>query len=347
MKKVYLSLIVLVFTVNCSFAQWSTNGTCVYYNGGTVAIGTTTDPGAYYKLLVQGNYALGSPLGGSQGGYLLGGDSGFSYYSNKYSDGFFSLQDGLILIGDPAGDGNQTFIQLDDVGSQIYALAMGGYILSGGNNLQVNEGTSKTALGNAGNGSLFGTGYLGFNAARVGTTSWTVSGDGFHNGGGVIYNGINNGEIYFAPIENTGTAVKTLTDADVKSRIQFRITPTATYAKQIYVETTGWPDFVFKKGYALKPLSEVKGYIDQNQHLPDMPAAAIVEKDGINLGEMNKTLLKKVEELTLYLIQKDDEIKSQQDVNKQQKQINQSQEERLKKLSDQLEALSRQIAAKN
>jgi hypothetical protein len=69
-----------------------------------------------------------------------------------------------------------------------------------------------------------------------------------------------------------------------------------------------WPDYVFKKNYSLSPLSEVKTYIDQNSHLPDMPSAGQVTKEGINLGEMNKQLLKKVEELTLYLIEEDKEV---------------------------------------
>jgi len=75
---------------------------------------------------------------------------------------------------------------------------------------------------------------------------------------------------------------------------------------------TNWPDVVFKKDYTLMPLSEVKTYIDKNQHLPEIPAAAEVEKDGVNLGEMNRLLVKKVEELTLYLIEKDKQEKRQQ-----------------------------------
>ncbi|OCX50799.1 hypothetical protein BEL04_18895 [Mucilaginibacter sp. PPCGB 2223] len=70
-----------------------------------------------------------------------------------------------------------------------------------------------------------------------------------------------------------------------------------------------WPDYVFKKDYSLPSLSEVKTYIDKNAHLPEIPSAAEVEKDGQNLGEMNKLLLKKVEELTLYLIEKDKQLK--------------------------------------
>ncbi|NVM62199.1 hypothetical protein FHW88_000475 [Mucilaginibacter sp. SG538B] len=66
-----------------------------------------------------------------------------------------------------------------------------------------------------------------------------------------------------------------------------------------------WPDYVFKPSYQLPSLSEVKTYIDQHQHLPEIPSEQEIAKDGQNLGEMNKLLLKKVEELTLYLIEKD------------------------------------------
>jgi len=84
-----------------------------------------------------------------------------------------------------------------------------------------------------------------------------------------------------------------------------------------------WPDVVFKKDYALMPLSEVKTYIDKNQHLPEIPAAAEVEKDGVNLGEMNRLLVKKVEEMTLYLIELNKTVKEQQsEIDQLKKQIN-------------------------
>lgn len=86
-------------------------------------------------------------------------------------------------------------------------------------------------------------------------------------------------------------------------------------AKTIKVEITNWPDYILKKDYLLPSLSFVKNYIDQNQHLPDIPSEEDVTKEGLNLGEMNRLLLKKVEELTLYLIEKDAEVKQlQQDV---------------------------------
>jgi len=72
-----------------------------------------------------------------------------------------------------------------------------------------------------------------------------------------------------------------------------------------------WPDFVFKPTYQLPSLSEVKAYIDQSQHLPEIPSEQEIAKDGQNIGEMNKLLLNKVEELTLYLIEKGRQLKEQ------------------------------------
>ncbi|KAA2242425.1 hypothetical protein F0L74_07720 [Chitinophaga agrisoli] len=65
----------------------------------------------------------------------------------------------------------------------------------------------------------------------------------------------------------------------------------------------GWPDFVFAPEYRLPALGELENYVKANRHLPEVPTAAELEKDGVDLGEMNKQLLKKVEELTLYIIQ--------------------------------------------
>ncbi len=59
----------------------------------------------------------------------------------------------------------------------------------------------------------------------------------------------------------------------------------------------------FSKDYNLRPLSEVEAFIKKNKHLPDVPSAKQVEAEGIKLKEMNATLLKKVEELTLYMIE--------------------------------------------
>jgi hypothetical protein len=63
-----------------------------------------------------------------------------------------------------------------------------------------------------------------------------------------------------------------------------------------------WPDYVFGKDYKLMPLDQLEQSIRKNNHLPNVPAAADIEKNGINLGDMNTRLMEKVEELTLYII---------------------------------------------
>lgn len=78
------------------------------------------------------------------------------------------------------------------------------------------------------------------------------------------------------------------------------------------------PDYVFEPGYKLTTLSEIKTYINKNHHLPEIPSADQMAKEGINLSEMNMKLLKKVEELTLHLIEKENQLTQQQEKNKQQ-----------------------------
>jgi len=72
--------------------------------------------------------------------------------------------------------------------------------------------------------------------------------------------------------------------------------------REVSVEAGPWPDFVFGESYPLKSIYEVERYIIDNHHLPDLPSAAEVEKNGIKLSDINAKLLQKVEELTLYLI---------------------------------------------
>ncbi|MEW6600998.1 MAG: hypothetical protein AB1499_08510 [Nitrospirota bacterium] len=72
-------------------------------------------------------------------------------------------------------------------------------------------------------------------------------------------------------------------------------------AKEIVIDT-GWADFVFYDNYTLMPLQEVEKFIKTNQHLPGIPTAADVEKEGVSLGTISAKLLQKIEELTLYVI---------------------------------------------
>jgi len=73
-------------------------------------------------------------------------------------------------------------------------------------------------------------------------------------------------------------------------------------ATEIKVEAAPWPDYVFEDNYQLKSLNDIKAYIKEHKHLPDVPSAEMMAKEGVNLGEVNKLLMQKIEELTLYVI---------------------------------------------
>jgi hypothetical protein len=102
-------------------------------------------------------------------------------------------------------------------------------------------------------------------------------------------------------------------------------------AKEVLVNT-GWSDYVFAPTYRLQPLSEVAAYIKENQHLPDMPSAADVEKNGVGVGEMESKLLAKVEELTLHVIDLDQKNRELEQQNQQ-----------LQKLQDRMSQLEDRI----
>lgn len=97
-----------------------------------------------------------------------------------------------------------------------------------------------------------------------------------------------------------------------------------------------WADYVFLKDYKLMPLSELENFIVKNGHLPNIPKAENVVKEGIDLGEINSKLLEKVEELTLYTIELN---KNNQDLENK----NNSQQKTIENLIKRLEKLEKNI----
>jgi len=104
-----------------------------------------------------------------------------------------------------------------------------------------------------------------------------------------------------------------------------------------------WPDYVFKRSYHLPELSALKTFIDQNHHLPEIPSEKEIATDGLNLGDIDRLLTKKVEELTLYLIDKDKEVKEQRQELEAQKKINQNQQAEIDQLRSQIINISKQM----
>lgn len=86
---------------------------------------------------------------------------------------------------------------------------------------------------------------------------------------------------------------------------------TALFTRVQVLAANNWPDYVFRKEYRLRKLEDLASYIDKYHHLPEIVSAAKVGKDGFDLGANQAAILKKVEELTLYLIDENRRLSSQ------------------------------------
>ncbi len=83
---------------------------------------------------------------------------------------------------------------------------------------------------------------------------------------------------------------------------------TGIRTRKVKVDLAAWPDYVFDKEYELPTIQEVREYIEKNGHLPGVAPATQIESEGLDLGDNQSVLLKKIEELTLYVIQLKAEI---------------------------------------
>lgn len=119
-----------------------------------------------------------------------------------------------------------------------------------------------------------------------------------------------NGNIYCNSKVFVGTP-----DASTSSYITnyaLAVKGTAIFTKaKVAAYGSSWPDYVFNKNYPLLSLPEVEKYLAENKHLPDVPSASDVEKNGLDLGDSQALLLQKIEELTLYAIEQNKRIELQ------------------------------------
>jgi hypothetical protein len=105
---------------------------------------------------------------------------------------------------------------------------------------------------------------------------------------------------------SVGIGTTSTSDANYKLFVELGIR-----TRKIKVDQTTWADYVFQPGYKLRPLSEVETFIRKNNHLPEVPSEKEVEQNGVDLGENQVLLLKKIEELTLYAIEQNKKIEEQ------------------------------------
>lgn len=141
---------------------------------------------------------------------------------------------------------------------------------------------------------------LGVNNGTLGATSFedrvvlSIENEGWNHSMDIKANG----NAYFKGNMGIGTAINSAYMLSVNGKIR---------AKEIKVEAD-WSDFVFEDDYNLRSLKEVESFIKENKHLPDVPSEKEVTENGVDLGAMQSTLLQKIEELTLYVIEQDKRI---------------------------------------
>ena len=150
--------------------------------------------------------------------------------------------------------------------------------------------------------SIFGVGYNGTNFKPGGSIkitaaeNWTSTAQGAY----IKFITIKKGSTRFLErmriTDNGSVGIGTTNPGDYKLAVNGHVR-----AKKIVVESD-WADFVFEDDYQLQPLDEVAAYIKKHQHLPGIPAAKHIQEEGLDLGAVQTTMMQKIEELTLYLI---------------------------------------------
>ncbi len=195
---------------------------------------------------------------------------------------------------------------------------------------QVLDGISSVGIGGSAMlTNIWNTGYIGFNVNWDGN-NWIKGGDAnsgavamvadvgggltiFQKHTGSTNTSFTNGD--FIKRENTAFKIDGSGRVSVGSQTNGYKTQSTGFwnaelqvngtivANKVKVTLNDWADFVFDKNYKLNSLDYVEKYIKENHHLPNIPNAQEVDESGIDLGEMNKLLLQKVEELTLYVIE--------------------------------------------
>jgi hypothetical protein len=107
---------------------------------------------------------------------------------------------------------------------------------------------------------------------------------------------------------NDADAIRVLNQSSVKS---FKVTGDGeVFARKYTTTLNNIPDYVFAEDYNLMTLDELRAYIQTERHLPNIQSAKEMEAAPVDLGEMNRLLLEKVEELTLYILELEERLDS-------------------------------------
>ena len=344
MKKLFILSFSLCMIQQGIAQSWQASGSNLYFNTGNVGIGTSTPVG---RLDVRGGFNLNRPVGmiddlsaiGIPTGSHLGfAPSDMSASNNSYI--LFSFPNNNVFRIGTGYDGN--------LGTGTYRdLQFGRYdnpymTIKDGGNVGIGTTTPQGKLDVKGNvylnrpagiidqTSVIGIpngGYFAFAPSDMSTSNNSYMLFSFPSSTsfriGTDYDGnINQGTLrdielgthFGAPtltVKRDGNVgIGTTAPGDFKLAVEGKIG-----AREVKVTLASWADYVFNKDYNLMSLASLEAFIKKNHHLPNIPSEQEVkESGGIELGEMNRKLLEKIEELTLYVIElkkENEEIKKE------------------------------------
>lgn len=279
-------LCVLILSASSLFAQWST-GTDIYNtNSGRVGIGTSIPATKFNLVHFESNNWI-STLDNS-------GTSGHKMYFG-YNDGS-STTYGLYING-----GRNLSTQLDLAVENKFYVMGNGYVGIGtstpASKLAVSSSGHNIMTLNSGASMENGFVFQDNTANRWELYTQTNAGHDYFS----LYN-YRNSLATLTMLDNGNLGLGTASPAERLS-VNGNISANGSiYAKKLVVKPNPWADYVFNDDYQLRSLASLEQYIQQNKHLPDVPSAAEVEQNGINVADNQVVLLKKIEELTLYVI---------------------------------------------
>ncbi|PQJ15314.1 galactose-binding domain-containing protein [Aureicoccus marinus] len=249
----------------------------------------------------------------SSGGGGSGGGSSTSLWTQSGNDVSFSS--GKVGIGTSTPDEN-----LHVVGNQRIQGDNASLFIKGTGEDDYNGGRIFLNTEYINSGNNFASAKISMHRGTNGTGHFEIqrtAGNGAYMGNLLRYKDAE-GWRFFTANSNTSTSsslqmqishqgnvsIGTLLVGDWKLAVDGKIR-----AREIRVDNDAWPDFVFVSDYDLPTLDEIRNFIKKYGHLPAVPSAKEVEEEGVELGEMNKILLQKIEELTLYILELDEQVK--------------------------------------
>ena len=282
---------IILTTLSCLIStallcQWNTNGTSVYYNGGKVGVGTSTPTGVLH--IIGDNSANDASVSGP-GGFLVLGNTNSANLALDNNEIMARSNGGIANLGLQADGGSLTVHAGTGSGNDKVHIA-------GSGNVGIGTMDPQGKLDVVDNSPVLKVRALSNNKE----ISLTPANGSLESTNSTLYlNRSSNNAIAFG-LGGGGVGIGT----DNIPSIYKLAVDGKVVAEEIRVKnSSSWPDYVFTPEYNLMPLQELEQNIQQNGHLPGIPNAKEVETNGFDLGDMNRRLLEKVEELTLYLIE--------------------------------------------